>query len=68
MSAWLFFFSVNASLPQLPVLGLIFKLSRSDRFVLTRDSYDEEDGRPGGLRTFIDPNPAVPLAANVLIR
>jgi Fe(3+) dicitrate transport protein len=45
---------------------LVFEVSGNDRFILTLDGYEEEHGEPGGLRTFIDPNPAVPFAANVL--
>jgi Fe(3+) dicitrate transport protein len=45
---------------------LVYDPNNDNRFILTLDGYDEEHGEPGGLRTFIDPNPAVPLAANVL--
>ena len=43
---------------------LVFDVSSNTRFILTLESYDEEHGEPGGLRTFIDP--AAPLANNIL--
>jgi Fe(3+) dicitrate transport protein len=43
---------------------LVFEPGSNTRFILTLESYDEEHGEPGGLRTFIDP--AAPLANNVL--
>jgi Fe(3+) dicitrate transport protein len=43
---------------------LVFDVSSSSRFILTVETYDEEHGEPGGLRTFVDP--AAPLANNIL--
>lgn len=45
-------------------IRLVFDVNNNSRFILTLDSYDEEHGEPGGLRTFIDP--AAPLANNIL--
>lgn len=47
-------------------LRLVYDVTQASRFILTLDAYDEEHGEPGGLRTFIDPDPRVPLSANVL--